>query len=173
MLLYSHGYCQNRLSAAVTHNHSRALLAIADAGATSTHQSAKTSPYELLTSHSLQDIADAGLYHPTINSSLAARVAVGYTPADYPIDGMRSAGFVCGCGDYFDNPCRAEFRKVLALIPNPLCYMSLNLGELVIFAATSLLCISQVATFWSMKPACAMELRVMMISHAVFFQSRG
>ncbi|KAK9904758.1 hypothetical protein WJX75_001986 [Coccomyxa subellipsoidea] len=62
---------------------------------------------------SIQDIADAGLYHPTINSSLAARVAVGYTPADYPTDGMRSAGFVCGCGDYFDNPCRAEFRKRL------------------------------------------------------------
>ncbi len=64
----------------------------------------------------LQEIADAGLYHPTINSSLSARVAVSYTPADYPTDEMRAAGFVCGCGDYFDNPCRAEFRKVFNLV---------------------------------------------------------
>ena len=55
---------------------------------------------------------DAGLYHPTINSSLAARVAVSYAPAEYPSGDMRAAGFVCGCGDYYDNPCRAEFRKV-------------------------------------------------------------
>ncbi|CAL8464697.1 g4232 [Coccomyxa elongata] len=62
---------------------------------------------------SVEGIADAGLYHPTINSSLAARVAVGYAPADYPSDDMRAAGFVCGCGDYYNNPCRAEFRKRL------------------------------------------------------------
>ncbi len=86
-----------------------------------------------LTGHVVQGIADAGLYHPTINSSLAARVAVAYSPADYPSDDMRAAGFVCGCGDYYNNPCRAEFRKVNARALPPAagpCWQSQNMSAL-------------------------------------------
>lgn len=59
-----------------------------------------------------QDIVADGLYHPSVNASMVARVAVTYAPADYPSVDARAAGAVCGCGNYYDNPCRAEFRKV-------------------------------------------------------------
>lgn len=61
-----------------------------------------------------QDIASQGLYHPSVNLSIAARMVVNYTPADYPTDAQRSDGFVCGCTNYYNNPCRAEFRKVMS-----------------------------------------------------------
>ena len=60
----------------------------------------------------MQDIANQGLYHPSVNLSIAARVIVNYTPQDYPTDAQRSNGFICGCTNYYNNPCRAEFRKV-------------------------------------------------------------
>ena len=71
----------------------------------------------------LQDIANDGLYHPSVNMSIAARVVVNYTPSDYPTDAQRSNGFVCGCTNYYNNPCRAEFRKVQTLkwTPNSPC----------------------------------------------------
>lgn len=59
-----------------------------------------------------QDIANDGLYHPSANMSIAARVVVTYAPSDYPTETQRSNGFVCGCTNYYNNPCRAEFRKV-------------------------------------------------------------
>ena len=72
----------------------------------------------------VQDIANQGLYHPSVNLSIAARVIVNYTPQDYPTDAQRSNGFICGCTNYYNNPCRAEFRKVpeidLSLPLNPL-----------------------------------------------------
>ncbi|CAK0787609.1 hypothetical protein CVIRNUC_010831 [Coccomyxa viridis] len=61
----------------------------------------------------VQDIANQGLYHPSVNLSIAARVIVNYTPQDYPTDAQRSNGFICGCTNYYNNPCRAEFRKRL------------------------------------------------------------
>ena len=46
-----------------------------------------------------------------MNMSIAARVVVGYAPSDYPSDAQRANGFICGCTNYYNNPCRAEFRK--------------------------------------------------------------
>jgi hypothetical protein len=60
----------------------------------------------------LQDIGNDGMYHPSVNSSFVVRVSVDFSPNDYPTDDMRAMGIVCGCGEYFENPCRAEFRKV-------------------------------------------------------------
>ena len=61
-----------------------------------------------------QDILAGGQFHPSVNASMVARVGVSYAPDEYPSDDMRAAGVVCGCGQYYQNPCRAEFRKARA-----------------------------------------------------------
>ncbi|KAK9832701.1 hypothetical protein WJX81_001352 [Elliptochloris bilobata] len=57
-------------------------------------------------------VAD-GLYHPAINDSIASRMAVSEPPEKYPTADLRAEGAVCGCTDFYQNPCRAEFRKRL------------------------------------------------------------
>ena len=77
----------------------------------------------------LQEIANDGLYHPSVNMSIAVRVVVDYAPSDYPTDAQRSNGIVCGCTNYYNNPCRAEFRKVSILRSDHAACFSQNAEE--------------------------------------------
>ncbi len=40
------------------------------------------------------------------------RASVSYTPQEYPPTYLQALGYKCGCGNFFNNTCRAEFREV-------------------------------------------------------------
>ncbi|KAK9820416.1 hypothetical protein WJX72_010055 [[Myrmecia] bisecta] len=61
----------------------------------------------------LQQIVQAGAYHPSIMSNMRSTLESRYRPADYPTPAMRAQGIRCGCLDYYLDPCRVEFRKRL------------------------------------------------------------
>lgn len=59
-----------------------------------------------------QDIVQDGGYHPSINTTMYERTSVEYTPLDYPPPYLQALGYLCGCGQFYNNTCRAEFRQV-------------------------------------------------------------
>lgn len=54
----------------------------------------------------------AGVFHPLARDALLAAVDSTFDPADYPTPVMQAASFLCGCSDWWLDPCRVEFRKV-------------------------------------------------------------
>ena len=60
----------------------------------------------------VQDIVDDGGYHPSVNQTMIQRVTVEYTPSQYPPAYLQAQGYRCGCGEFYNNTCRSEFRQV-------------------------------------------------------------
>lgn len=61
----------------------------------------------------IQEVVEEGLIHPSANESMTIRLSIPYLPAQYPPATLKARGYVCNCADFYDNPCRVEFRKVI------------------------------------------------------------
>jgi len=53
-----------------------------------------------------------GLLHPSSNQSMSVRLGIPYLPSEYPTPSLAARGYLCNCAEFYDNPCRAEFRRV-------------------------------------------------------------
>ncbi|KAK9791143.1 hypothetical protein WJX73_010179 [Symbiochloris irregularis] len=59
------------------------------------------------------DIVQDGGYHPSVNTTMYERTTVDYSPLHYPPPYLEALGYICGCGQFYNNTCRAEFRQRL------------------------------------------------------------
>ena len=59
-----------------------------------------------------QDIVAQGLLHPSANATMGIRLAIPYSPQQYPPVALLIEGYICNCADFYANPCRNEFRNV-------------------------------------------------------------
>lgn len=59
-----------------------------------------------------QAIVRDGLIHPSANESMTIRLNIPYLPSQYPPPTLQARGYVCNCAEFYDNPCRVEFRQV-------------------------------------------------------------
>lgn len=63
----------------------------------------------------VQQIYEEGLYHPSVTQSITGNL---FGSANFSTDDVlqqnasMAAGFICTCGEFFDNPCRVEIRAV-------------------------------------------------------------
>ncbi len=62
----------------------------------------------------VQQIYEEGLYHPSVTTSITGPLfESNFSTADVlQQNSSIEAGFVCTCGQFYDNPCRAEIRAV-------------------------------------------------------------
>lgn len=63
----------------------------------------------------MQQIYQEGLYHPSVTQSITGNL---FGPANFSTadvlqqNASMAAGFICTCGEFYDNPCRVEIRAV-------------------------------------------------------------
>ena len=63
----------------------------------------------------VQQIYEEGLYHPSVTQSITGNL---FAPANFSTadvlqqNASKAAGFICTCGEFYDNPCRMEIRTV-------------------------------------------------------------
>ena len=69
----------------------------------------------------MQQIYEEGLYHPSVTTSITGPLfESNFSTADVlQQNSSIEAGFVCTCGQFYDNPCRAEIRAVSPPVIKP------------------------------------------------------
>ena len=63
----------------------------------------------------LQQIYEEGLYHPSVTTSITSSLFYPYNFSTADVlnqTASQEAGFICTCGEFYDNPCRMEIRAV-------------------------------------------------------------
>lgn len=63
----------------------------------------------------LQQIYEEGLYHPSVTTSITSSLFAPYNFSTADVlnqTASQQAGYICTCGEFYDNPCRAEIRAV-------------------------------------------------------------
>ncbi len=65
----------------------------------------------------LQQIYEEGLYHPSVTQSITGPLFdSNFSTADVlQQNSSMEAGYICTCGQFYDNPCRVEIRAVSPL----------------------------------------------------------
>lgn len=69
----------------------------------------------------MQQIYEEGLYHPSVTQSITGNL---FSPANFSTadvlqqNASMAAGFICTCGEFYDNPCREEIRAVSTCPPD-------------------------------------------------------
>ena len=68
----------------------------------------------------MQQIYQEGLYHPSVTQSITGNLfgSANFSTADVlQQNASMDAGFICTCGEFYDNPCRMEIRAVSTCYP--------------------------------------------------------
>ena len=79
----------------------------------------------------VQQIYEEGLYHPSVTQSITGSLfgSANFSTADVlQQNASKAAGFICTCGEFYDNPCRVEIRAVSTCHPAPLKHVVNVLG---------------------------------------------
>lgn len=90
----------------------------------------------------MQQIYEEGLYHPSVTQSITGSL---FSPANFSTadvlqqNASMAAGFVCTCGEFYDNPCRVEIRAVSTCLPGYLSLSYLLRNSFVTLLLTALL----------------------------------
>ena len=65
----------------------------------------------------VQQIYEEGLFHPSVTESITGPLfASNFSTANVLMqNSSMEAGYVCTCGQFYDNPCREEIRAVSSL----------------------------------------------------------
>lgn len=67
----------------------------------------------------LQQIYEEGLYHPSVTTSITSSLFYPYNFSTTDVlaqNASKQAGYICTCGEFYDNPCRQEIRAVSYLL---------------------------------------------------------
>ena len=62
----------------------------------------------------VQQIYEGGLFHPSVTKSITGPLFTNNfsTSAVLQQNASKAAGYVCTCGEFYNNPCRMEIRTV-------------------------------------------------------------